>query len=153
MPNPAVGLESLIDSADKGTPVKVRRLIFAVVVAMALPGCESAPIKEMRQGIGGLFQRNTGEQDLAGGVKQYEAGNYSEASRLLSASLEQGLSSSGQVTARKYLAFIHCISGRESRCREEFRATLRIDPSFDLAANEAGHPVWGPVFRSVKARR
>jgi hypothetical protein len=27
---------------------------------------------------------------------------------------------------------------------------LRLDPSFDLAPGEQGHPLWGPVF--VKAK-
>jgi hypothetical protein len=38
-------------------------------------------------------------------------------------------------------------------CRDEFRAALDIDPSMQLEPAEAGHPVWGPVFRSVKAGR
>jgi Tfp pilus assembly protein PilF len=129
------------------------RLVLAGSIALALAGCESAPIKGVRQGISNLFQGNAGEQSLAGGIKHYENGNYGEASRLLHSSLEEGLSSPDQVRAHKYLAFIHCVSGREARCREAFRATLEIDPAFDLAANEAGHPIWGPVFRSVKAGR
>jgi hypothetical protein len=39
------------------------------------------------------------------------------------------------------------------QCRDEFRKVLEIDPSFDLRDDEAGHPTWGPVFRSVKARK
>jgi hypothetical protein len=79
--------------------------------------------------------------------------NYSEAARLLQSGLDQGLGSNDEVKAHKYLAFIHCISGREQRCRDEFRAALKIDPSFELAANEAGHPIWGPAFRSAKGRK
>jgi hypothetical protein len=45
------------------------------------------------------------------------------------------------------------VSGRERRCRDEFRVVLKIDPSFELAASEAGHPTWGPAFRAVKAQR
>jgi len=133
--------------------VIIMRLILAASAALALAGCETAPIKEVRQGISSLFQTNAGEPDLASGIRQYEDGNYAEASRLLSASLEKGLSRPDQVRAHKHLAFIHCVAGRESRCREEFRNTLKLDPSFELAANEAGHPIWGPVFRSVKSRR
>jgi len=101
-----------------------------------------------------MFQGSPGQQDLASGVKEYEEGNYAEASRLLQSSLDQGLSGkSDQVRAHKYLAFIHCVSGRDARCRNEFRTALKIDPSFELAANESGHPIWGPVYRSVKARK
>lgn len=130
--------------------MKILHLTLIAALAAALAGCESAPI----QGIKGMFQGSPGEQDLASGIKQYEDGSYAEASRLLQSSLDQGLSSkSDQVSARKHLAFTHCVSGRDARCRDEFRALLKIDPSFELAPNESGHPIWGPVFRSVKARR
>lgn len=130
------------------------RLALVTTLAAVLAGCESAPIKGIQEGISNLFQGGKGEQDLASGIKQYEDGKYADASRLLQSSLDQGLASkSDQVSAHKYLAFIHCVSGRDARCRDEFRAALRTDPSFELAANEAGHPIWGPVFRSVKARR
>lgn len=129
------------------------RLTLVAVLAAVLAGCESATIKSIQQDFKTLFQVPKGGQDLANGIKQYEDANYSEAARLLQSSLDQGLSSDDQVKAHKYLAFIHCISGREQRCRDEFRAALKIDPSFELAANEAGHPIWGPAFRSAKARK
>jgi len=127
------------------------RITLVAALAAVLVGCESAPV----QGIKGMFQSSSpGQQDLANGVKEYEDGNYAEASRLLQSSLDQGLSGkSDQVRAHKYLAFIHCVSGRDARCRNEFRMALKIDPSFELAANESGHPVWGPVFKSVKAKK
>jgi len=28
-----------------------------------------------------------------------------------------------------------------------------VDPTMDLAPAEAGHPIWGPIFRAVKASR
>ena len=131
----------------------LRWMLVAALVALA--GCESAPIREIQDTIGGLFQGDSrGEQDLANGIRQYDDGNYNEAARSLQASLDQGLSArSDQVKAHKYLAFIHCVSGREAQCRNEFRAALKVDPAFELAANEAGHPIWGPVYRGVKGRR
>ena len=129
------------------------RLVLAAAAAAVLSGCESAPIKAIREEFNSLFQSHKGEPDLAAGIKQYEEANYTEAARLLQASLDQGLGKSDQVRAHKYLAFIHCVSGREKRCRDEFRAALKIDPSFELAANEAGHPIWGPAFRSVKGQK
>jgi hypothetical protein len=38
-------------------------------------------------------------------------------------------------------------------CREEFRKALTMDPSLELSPAEAGHPVWGPVFRSLKGKK
>src|SRR5512134_368974 len=129
------------------------RLVMAAAIAAILLGCESAPIKTIRQEFKSLFEQHKGEADLTSGIKQYEDGNYSAAARLLQSSLDQGLGRNDQVRAHKYLAFIHCVSGRERRCRDEFRVALKIDPSFELAANEAGHPIWGPAFRSVKGQR
>jgi len=129
------------------------RLMLAAAIIAVLAGCESAAVKAIREDFRTLFQAHKGEADLASGIKQYEDANYAEAARLLQSGLDQGLGKSDQVRAHKYLAFIHCVSGRERRCRDEFRAALKIDPSFELAANEAGHPIWGPVFRSVKSQK
>jgi Tfp pilus assembly protein PilF len=129
------------------------RLTLVALLAAVLAGCESATVKSIQQDFKALFQMPKGGQDLANGIKQYENANYSEAARLLQSSLDQGLGRDDQVKAHKYLAFIHCVSGREQRCRDEFRAVLTIDPSFELAANEAGHPIWGPAFRSAKGRK
>jgi len=129
------------------------RLTLVAVLAAFLAGCESATVKSIQQDLKTLFQVPKGGQDLANGIKQYEDANYSEAARLLQSSLDQGLGRDDEVKAHKYLAFIHCVSGREQRCRDEFRTALKIDPSFELAPNEAGHPIWGPAFRSAKGRR
>lgn len=129
------------------------RLTLVAVLAAVLAGCESATVKSIQQDLKTLFEIPKGGQDLAAGIKQYEDANYGEAARLLQSSLDQGLGKDDQVKAHKYLAFIHCVSGREQRCRDEFRSALKIDPSFELAANEAGHPIWGPAFRSAKSRR
>ena len=129
------------------------RLTLVAVLVVLLAGCESATVKSIQQDLKTLFEIPKGGQDLAAGIKQYEDANYGEAARLLQSSLDQGLGSDDQVRAHKYLAFIHCVSGREQRCRDEFRSALKIDPTFELAANEAGHPIWGPAFRSAKGRR
>ena len=60
---------------------------------------------------------------------------------------------SDKVTAHKHLAFINCSQNRTGPCRDEFRKALAIDPSMELAPAEAGHPTWGPIFRSLKAGR
>ena len=129
------------------------RLTLVVALAASLAGCESATVKSIQQDLKALFQASKGAQDFSDGIKQYEDANYGEAMRLLQSGLDQGLGRDDQVQAHKYLAFIHCVSGREQRCRDEFRSALKIDPSFELAANEAGHPIWGPAFRSAKGRK
>ena len=95
-----------------------------------------------------------GEQALERGVKSYEDGEYKTAAKQLQAALDLGLDAKrDQAKAHKYLAFINCVSGREKSCRDEFRKALDADPKFDLEPAEAGHPIWGPVLRSIKAER
>jgi tetratricopeptide (TPR) repeat protein len=97
--------------------------------------------------------REKARESLAQGVEHYNAGRFAEASRSLTAALDHGqLTRPEQGTARKYLAFMHCASGREAQCRDEFRKALEIDPGFELSVAEAGHPGWGPVYRDVRAR-
>jgi Tfp pilus assembly protein PilF len=92
------------------------------------------------------------EQELERAVKSYEEGAHKNAARQFQAALDFGLNAKAdRATAHKYLAFIVCVSGREKSCRDEFRKALDADPSFELAPAEIGHPVWGPVFRSVKS--
>ena len=86
-------------------------------------------------------------------LQQYEAGDYDESAKNFEGALREGLADRERASAHKHLAFIHCASQRERQCRDEFRKALEVDPALDLDAAEAGHPVWGPVFRSVKAGR
>lgn len=100
----------------------------------------------------GATASDKGARELDRGIKSYEEGAYKSAAKQLQAALDLGLrAKADQARAHKYLAFIICVSGREKSCREEFRRALEADSSFDLGPAEIGHPVWGPVFRSVKA--
>ena len=44
------------------------------------------------------------------------------------------------------------MSGREILCRDEFRKAFEIYPDFALTPAEDGHPIWGPVYRSVRTQ-
>jgi tetratricopeptide (TPR) repeat protein len=89
---------------------------------------------------------------LGEGLKQYEAGNYDNAMKAFLVALDSGLLTQvQQLNARKHMAFMHCLSSRESNCKEEFEKAFAIDAKFDLSTAEAGHPIWGPVFRTVKS--
>jgi tetratricopeptide (TPR) repeat protein len=90
---------------------------------------------------------------LATGIKQYETGDYEPALRSLTAALEHGLlPKPDQSVARKHIAFVHCLSGREAQCRDEFRKAFEIDQAFALTPAEDGHPIWGPVYRAVRTQ-
>jgi Tfp pilus assembly protein PilF len=128
--------------------MRMRWLIGAVAFA-ALAACASDPMRGIRE----LFQPAKGQAAFATGLKQYDNGDYAESAKNLQSALDQGLGDRDKVAAYKHLAFIHCVSDREHQCREEFRKALAVDPSLDLAPAEAGHPIWGPIFRAVKAGR
>ena len=130
-----------------------RALVTLLAAAMALAACQTEPFRTIGEDFQRAFGGAKGEPALAAGIRQYEEGRYAEATRQIQAAIGQGLSTRDEVRAHKYLAFIHCVSDRVSACRDEFRKALRIDPGMELSAAEAGHPSWGPVFRSVKSGR
>jgi len=113
------------------------------LAALMLSGCANLPLSG--------YQRLSGKPYYWQGIAFYEEGNYRAASRRFQFALEEGLVVSDRVQAHKYLAFIACVSGRQLTCREEFAIALKLDPSFELDEAEAGHPIWGPVYRSAKA--
>jgi Tfp pilus assembly protein PilF len=86
-------------------------------------------------------------------LQQYESGDYDGSAKNFEGALRLPLSGKERASAHKHLAFIHCAEQRERQCRDEFRKALDADPAMDLEPAEAGHPVWGPIFRSVKAGR
>lgn len=91
-----------------------------------------------------------GEAALAQGINFYKGGQYAEAETQLQLSLRQGLSvGPDRANAHKYLAFIYCTSKREALCNSAFKAARQADPAFVLSKAEAGHPMWGPVYRKA----
>jgi len=94
-----------------------------------------------------------GAAGLAKGIDAYENGQYRLARNQLNSALTSGLDAPDQVVAHKYLAFIACAGGERITCRSHFKKALDIDPGFSLTRTESGHPVWGKIFREVKAER
>lgn len=124
--------------------------IFCLLLAScALPPVASGPSADdvTRQQRAERAQANLNE-----GLKRYEAGSYEEAMKNFLFALDSGvLPVPQQLVARKHMAFMHCLGGREPSCKEEFQKAFTLDARFDLTPAEAGHPSWGPVFRVVKA--
>ena len=94
-----------------------------------------------------------GEKLIQEGMKSYEAAEYNKAIKSFQDALKEPLLESNQVVARKFMAFSYCLTNRTTLCRTEFEAIFKLDENFDLAPAEAGHPAWGPSFRTVKAKR
>jgi Tfp pilus assembly protein PilF len=124
----------------------VCKVLMAASVILLLGACNAT-------GPVGKLLYSPAEQKLSSGVKSYEDGDYKASQKALQSALAMGLKDKDKrVQAYKYLAFIDCVSEREEQCRDEFKKALDIDPAFDLQPAEAGHPIWGPVFRSVKEK-
>jgi Tfp pilus assembly protein PilF len=123
------------------------RTLWLILATLLAAGCQTGPFKDFGT------SRYAGNSYLAEGVQNYEEGNYKVAKRRLQFALEEGLSRPDRVKAHKFLAFIACVSSQPLTCREEFAIALELDPKFELDAAEAGHPIWGPMFKSVKSKQ
>ncbi len=126
--------------------VRVLRSVCAFSLALTLAACALPAAKP----------QTTPPSPAALGALQhvrdkYEAGQYGEVIREVATSAElANAPASIQVEAIKLQAFSYCVSNYRKLCEDSFLRILQIDPTFDLAANEKGHPQWGPVFRSAK---
>jgi len=134
--------------------MRMIKIVVAMTVGLLLlAGCATGPGGEPVSPFAALFQPGKAEQALAAGIKQFEDGEYADATKTLQSALELGLvKAPDRSKAHKYLAFIHCVSGRQRPCQEEFRKALEDTPGMELEPSEVGHPIWGPEFRNAKAR-
>lgn len=96
----------------------------------------------------------TPEALLAQGIKGYQAAQYQQAELDLKSALQMGLAKPADVaSANKHLAFIFCTSKREAQCLAAFKAARAADPKFALTKSEAGHPMWGPVYKRSLSKK
>src|SRR5688572_22906778 len=115
--------------------MKIHNVVGAIALAALAPGCadmqktqEPAAPKPAAPQITENQLRTRANEQLQQGVTQYQAGDYENATKSLTASLDHGLlSKADQSRARKLLAFMHCVSGREAQCRDEFRKAFEIN--------------------------
>jgi Tfp pilus assembly protein PilF len=127
---------------------RIRPLSLALATAALLAGC-AAPPAPPPTGLAEVMERPA-ERALLEGIRAYDDGQYAQAEKALRLALASGLQSArDRATAHKLLAFITCTSERLADCRTEFREARAADASFALSRSEAGHPVWGPVYRSL----
>jgi len=125
--------------------------LVAVATAMAVAGCAapSPPPAAPPTGLAEVMERPA-ERALLEGIRAYDDGQYAQAEKALRQALAEGLPSArDRATAHKLLAFITCTSERLADCRTQFREARAADAGFALSRSEAGHPVWGPVYRSL----
>lgn len=126
----------------------VMLLAAALLAACAAPP-PPAPAAPPPVGLAELMERPA-ERALVEGIRLYDNGQYEGAESALRRALEAGLASPrDRASAHKLIAFITCTSAREAECEAAFRAALAADPAFALSRAEAGHPMWGPVYRRL----
>ncbi len=119
------------------------RLIL-VLILVCLGGCGTTMVQEFP------LAKFKAEAALDRGIREYDNGEYRVAARTIQGALDAGLTTRSQGRAHKYLAFIHCVAGEQAACRDQFRLAFKADPRLELAPEESGHPMWDPVFRSVR---
>ena len=119
-------------------------LMLSLLAACAAPATAPPPPPG---GLADLMERPA-ERALFEGIRAYDDGQYPQAETALRKALSAGLRSGrDQASAHKLLAFITCTSERTAECAARFRAARQADPAFALSRSEAGHPLWGPVYR------
>jgi len=121
------------------------KLAAVLLAGLLLAGCQTTALQEFP------LTKFRAENMLDSGIREYDNGNYKLSARTIQGALDAGLTTRSKGRAHKYLAFMHCIVGQQAQCRDEFRKGIEVDPRLELTAAEAGHPLWAPVFESVKA--
>ena len=123
-------------------------------VAVTPPPAAPAPIPAPAQAppAAPAVDVNANERALVAAVESYDRGEFPSAIRQLTPMVTDGsLDPSQLLRALKALAFSQCSVNAVTACRQSFERAFKADPTFDLAAAERGHPIWGPQF--LRARR
>jgi len=121
-----------------------RARLLPAIASMLIAACAQQPV-----GLVDMTDRPA-EKALLAGWRAYDDAQYAQAEAQLNAALAAGLASPrDRAAAHKYLAFIACTSERTAQCESEFRRARAADPAFVLTRSEAGHPVWGPVYKRI----
>jgi Tfp pilus assembly protein PilF len=124
------------------------KLLLLALAASLIAGCATPPPEPAAPGGLAELMERTAERALIEGIRAYDDGQYKVAEAALQRALAAGLASArDRATANKLMAFITCTSQREAECELAFRAARAADPGFELSKSEAGHPMWGPVYR------
>ncbi len=116
-----------------------------VAAALAITGCAHL------EPVTGSANDAEARRELDAGIAHYDKGDYVNTIRsLLTAKEIWRAQVETRVAAQKYVAFSHCLLNRPEPCQQSFRDLLKLKPDFELAAAEAGHPMWTAAFKQAK---
>lgn len=129
---------------------RTRLSLLVLAMAALTAGCAAPPPPAAPPtGLAEVMARPA-ERALLEGIRAYDDGQYAQSEKALRKALADGLPSArDRATAHKLLAFITCTSDRLADCQTQFREARAADASFALSRSEAGHPIWGPVYKSL----
>lgn len=121
-----------------------------LAAALLAAGCAAPPPPAPPPiGLAEVMERPA-ERALLDGIRAYDDAHYAQAEKALRRALAEGLPSArDRAIAHKLLAFISCSSERLADCKTQFREARAADASFALSRSEAGHPLWGPVYKNL----
>jgi hypothetical protein len=130
-------------------PARFALCVAAAAALLALAACGAVPKAAPATGLLDLLDQPA-ERALSDGIRAYDDALYTRSEAALRRALAIGLASSrDRANAYKLLGFITCASERINECEAALLAARAADPAFVLSRAEAGHPVWGPVYRRV----
>ena len=92
-------------------------------------------------------------EQLAAGVKLYDAGDYDGAHEEPAGLPRPRPAREGRAGPRPQAPRVHPLrlGPRAAVRRPSSASAFEIDPDFALTPAEDGHPIWGPVYRTVRA--
>jgi hypothetical protein len=125
-------------------------LLPSMLLLALLAACAQKPPAAPGNGLMDVAERPA-EKALLAGIRAYDDALYPEAEKQFRQALAAGLASGkDRAAAHKHLAFIACTSNRMAECEAAFVAARQADPAFALSKSEAGHPLWGPVYKRLQ---
>jgi hypothetical protein len=132
--------------------IRIPSLLACTLAGVLLSGCAQMPFFGDSKSAPRRADTSVGRDQAAlrEGIRLYNEGEFNDAIKRLSSKDIANGSTATRVTALKYTAFSYCVTSRTEQCRQSFERALRLDPKFDLAPGEHGHPQWGPVFTRAK---
>jgi len=119
--------------------------------AVTTPPPVESPVENPKKNAENEAARKAAQSALNEGIQLYGSGDYNGTVKHLAVAKEIWTADKDiQVEALKYMAFSYCVTFRQALCKQQFEKAVKLDPTFDLAPGEKGHPLWGPVFYRVK---
>ena len=132
--------------------IRIPSLLSCALAGLLLAGCAEMPFIGDSKSAPRRADNSVGRDQAAlrEGIRLYNDGQFDDAIKRLSSKDIANGSTATRVSALKYTAFSYCVTSRTEQCRQSFERALKLDPKFDLAPGEHGHPQWGPVFTRAK---